>query len=97
MEPYQWDMFLDEHELPNDTVFGLMLTVAHKRGQSEALPAFMGLGIPHSDLGGWHFRDSLENILSGYSCTDVEVVPDRVVPRLKVQRDLSTDSGDASA
>lgn len=95
LEPYQWDLFLEELELPRDTVFGLLITCTPKQGHDESVPAFVGIGVPCSDLSGWHFRDSLENVFAAYHSSNVEEVPDRVVPRLKVRRDRKTD-GDGS-
>jgi len=91
LEPYQLDMFLEEFDLPDDYIFGLIITVAPKPWQIEARPSYVGIGIPTSDLKSWHFRDSLENLLAGYSNTELEIIPDRAVPKLKKLHDKKLD------
>lgn len=90
-------MFIEELNLPKDTTFGLIVTAAPKPWQDQARPSYVGIGIPTSDLSGWHFRDSLENLLAEYPSTGIEEIPDRAFPALRKQRRKKADDSGTSA
>ncbi len=97
LEPSQWDLFLEELEISTDTTFCLIVTVAPKKRQDESRPSYVGIGVPTPDLTGWHFRDSLENLLAAYPSIGVEEIPDRAVPTLKKRCDKKADDSGSSA
>ncbi len=65
---------------------------AHRRTGGSGLPAFVGLGIPRSDLSGWVILEPIRKLLGLYHDLETRIrapaeaeiiVKDRAFPRVK--------------
>jgi hypothetical protein len=73
----------------------MIVVTAHPRYGDPSIPAFIGLGIPRSDLSGWVVLEPIGKLLGRYHDLDTRLhipseapveaveVKDQAVPRLK--------------
>ena len=77
----------------------MIVVTAHKRYGDPSVPAFIGLGVPRSDLSSWIVLEPIHRMLG--LCHDRETkrrtppeapveVKDRALPRLRRPRDASS-------
>jgi len=70
----------------------MIVVTAHRRTGDPSIPAFVGLGIPRSDLSEWVVLEPIQALLARYHDLDTKIhtppepsvtVKDRAIPRLK--------------
>ncbi len=105
LSPVQLDLLIKVEEPPADGLCGMLVSTAYGRGGDPSVPAFVGLGIPRTDMSDWVQLESLTALIGRYhdletaarSLMEAPVeVKDNAVPKLK--RRASTTSpleGDA--
>jgi hypothetical protein len=96
LEPLQLDL-LQRATVPScDRLCGMLVITAHPRRGEPTIPAYVGLGIPNTDLSDWIRLIALTDLLALYHDADsaarkpVEAaveIKDVAVPRLKKQPD----------
>lgn len=91
LSPLQPDFYMEVTEPARDRLCAVLVVTAAKRG-NPSLPAWVGIGFPHHDLGSWVEIASVTNILALYHDVDSAArtpvaapveVRDIAVPRLK--------------
>ena len=93
LDPVQMDLFRQEAPRPpKDRLCGIIVVTAHRRYGDRSIPAFVGLGIPSSDLSEWVILEPIQKLLGRYHDLETNIhtpdeapitVKDRAVPRLK--------------
>lgn len=92
LEPLQDDLFQETSSPPSDKLCGIVIATAYKNYHDQTVPAFLGLGIPHSDLSDWMILEPIEKIIARYH--DIETaqhtqkeaaieIKDIAIPKLK--------------
>lgn len=92
LEGYNHDLFSPTlHMLPSSTLGILLLNINPKWTLDQDRMIDLQIGVPYSDLSGWHYRKSCSDIISRYadvSPPEDAVQPiDKAVVRLKVVLD----------
>ena len=96
LEPQQMDLFQEVKEPPADRLCAMLVVSAQNQSGDQELPAYVGIGVPHSDLSGWIFRMSISEILALYHDQDTEhspqhepqvIIKDKAFPVLKKKND----------
>lgn len=92
LDPLQLDLLRDVAAPPSDHLCGMIVVTAHQGQIDPSIPAFVGLGIPHSDLSEWVVLEPIHRLLALYNDLDTLIhtpreapveVKDQAVPRLK--------------
>jgi hypothetical protein len=79
LEGYTHDLFSPTlHMLPSSTLGILLLNVNPKANLDQDRMIDLQVGVPYSDLSGWHYRKSCSDLISRYS--DLPVPQDAVQP-----------------
>ena len=92
LDPIQLDLLRTVPMPSSERLCGMIVVTAHRQNGDASIPAFVGLGIPRSDLAEWVVLEPIQKLLACYH--DVETknhtppeapveVKDRAVPRLK--------------
>lgn len=92
LAPSQLDLFKETSPPIEDGLCGIIIATAQKKYHDQTVPAFLGLGIPHSDLSGWVILLSIDKIIAKYH--DIEtiqrtpkeatsIIKDIAIPKLK--------------
>lgn len=85
-EPDSADFFDPLPPKPASGLGCLIVTVHPHRSQNQGAPAAVMLGVPFSDLRGWHFLEPISKVLAAYHPAVEQVVPDLAIVRLKKKR-----------
>ncbi len=102
LDPIQLDLLRAVPRPPSGQLCGMIVVTAHKRYGDPSVPAFIGLGVPRSDLSNWVVLEPIQRMLGLYH--DLETtrhtppeapveVKDRAVPRLRRSPDGSSTLG----
>lgn len=92
LDPLQLNLLQAVRTPPTDQLCGMIIVTAYKRQGDPSVPAFVGLGIPRSDLSGWVILEPISRLLARYHDLEAKAhtlrvtavdVNDRAVPRLK--------------
>ena len=83
LSAHQLDLFKEELDLPDDTIFSLIVTVAPKPSDDQTRPLYVGVGIPDAELQSWLFTESISSMIAAYESSGDVIIPDRAVPRLR--------------
>jgi len=92
LDPLQLDLLRTVPVPSSDHLCGMIVVTANKRDGDPSIPAFVGIGIPRSDLSEWMILEPVHKLLGRYH--DLETkrhtpheapveVKDRALPRLK--------------
>ena len=92
LDPIQLDLLRAVPRPPTGQLCGMIVVTAHKRHADPSVPAFIGLGVPRSDLSNWIVLEPIHRMLG--LCHDRETkrhtppeapveLKDRAQPRLK--------------
>lgn len=92
LDPIQLDLLRAVPRPPSGQLCGMIVVTAHKRCGDLSVPAFIGLGVPRSDLSNWIVLEPIHRLLG--LCHDRETkrrtppeapveLKDRALPRLK--------------
>ena len=99
MDPIQPDLFRPTSSAVLTNQLTAMLIVVPRRYGDLSIPAWVGVGVPRSDLSGWIVRESIDKLLSRYAAVHIPPEPpaspkDNAFPRLRSgipKRRLSAD------
>ena len=92
LDPLQLDFLRAVPVSSLERLCGMIVVTAHKRIGDPSIPAFVGLGIPRSDLSEWVVLEPIQKLLGRYHDLETKIhtpaeapleVKDRAVPRLK--------------
>ena len=92
LDPIQLDLLRSVPMPSADQLCGMIVVTAHRRTGDPTIPAFVGLGIPRSDLSEWVFLEPIQKLLGRYHDLETKIhtppeapvtVKDRALPRLK--------------
>ncbi len=90
LEPTQLNLLRDTPRPSPDALCAMLVVTAHDVHPNSDAPAFVGMGIPSSDLSGWMVLEQIDRLLGRYHDASVSTGPgtpveikDRAVPRLK--------------
>lgn len=90
LDPLQLDLLRPTASPSSNKLCGMLVVTADKRDPS--VPAFVGLGIPRSDLSEWVVLEPINRLLGRYHDIETEIhtpreaaveIKDRAIPRLK--------------
>lgn len=92
LDPLQLDLLRPILAPSPDHLCGMVVVTANKRDGDASIPAFVGIGVPRSDLSEWVILEPIQKLLGRYH--DLETkrhtpreapveVKDRAMPRLK--------------
>lgn len=95
LDPVQLDLLRAVPRPPSGQLCGMIVVTAHRRCDDPSVPAFIGLGVPRSDLSNWIVLQPIHRMLG--LCHDRDTrrrtlpdapveVKDRALPRLKSAR-----------
>lgn len=97
LSPLQFDLLEETTEPSPDKLCGMLVVSAHKEGYGDpSVPAFVGIGIPTSDLSSWVALEPINKILALYHDMEAEQqapreatveIKDRAIPVLKKRPD----------
>jgi len=97
LSPLQYDLIDTTREPSRDKLCGMLVVSAYKgRNADLSMPAFIGLGIPSSDLSSWIVLEPINKILALYHDMETEKqtpreapieIKDRAMPVLKKRPD----------
>jgi len=92
LDPVQLDLLKETPPPSPDRLCGMVVVTANKRHGDSSVPAFVGVGIPRSDLSDWVVLEPINNVLALYHniaprthtpLAPVVEIKDRATPRLK--------------
>jgi hypothetical protein len=92
LDPQQLDLLRAVRMPTSERLCGMIVVTAHRRSGDPSIPAFVGLGIPRSDLSAWVVLVPVQSLLAHYHDRETKIhtpaeapveVKDRAVPRLK--------------
>ena len=97
LSPLQLNLLDETTEPSNDGLCAMLVVSAHKSQQGDpSIPAFIGIGVPSSDLSTWKVLKPINNILALYHDMETEKqapreafveIKDRAIPVLKKRPD----------
>ena len=97
LDPIQLDLLRVVPVPSSEQLLGMIVVTVHRRVGDPSVPAFIGLGIPRSDLSEWVVLEPLQKLVGRYHDLDTRnhmpteapvEVKDRAVPRLKKALDV---------
>ena len=92
LDPIQLDLLRTVPMPSSERLCGMIVVTAHRQNGDASIPAFVGLGIPRSDLAEWVVLEPIQKLLARYHDVETKTrtppeasveVKDRAVPRLK--------------
>ncbi len=92
LDPIQLDLLRTVPTPSSERLCGMIIVTANRRSDDPSIPAFVGLGIPRSDLSEWVALEPIQKLLARYHDLETKThtppeapveVKDRAVPRLK--------------
>ncbi|MCB2100783.1 MAG: hypothetical protein KDE22_07940 [Rhodobacterales bacterium] len=96
LNPIQLDLLKTVPMPSSEQLCGVIVVTAHRRNSDPSIPAFVGLGIPRSDLSEWVLLEPVHKLLARYHDLETKArtmpeapveVKDRAIPRLKKTSD----------
>jgi hypothetical protein len=96
LDPVQLDLLKTVDRPPADRLCGMIVITSHPRRGEPSLPAFVGLGIPRSDLSSWYSLLPVTELVGRYHDAETErrapreapiEIKDRAMPKLKKRSD----------
>ena len=92
LDPIQLDLLRPVPMPSSERLCGMIVVTAHRQNGDASIPAFVGLGIPRSDLAEWVVLEPIQKLLARYHDVETKThtppeapveVKDRAMPRLK--------------
>ena len=91
LDRFQYDLLREVTEPSSDQLCAMIVVTAYPHHYDPSIPAFVGLGVPRSDMSEWVVLEPIQNLLARYHDFDPKsptpsgtpVVEDRAVPVLK--------------
>jgi hypothetical protein len=84
-EPKNSDLFLPHQAPISDGLGCLFITVNPHSGEAQSVPASLIVGVPHTNLKGWHLFEPISEILAAYNPPQEIEVQDLAWVKLKKQ------------
>jgi len=85
LEPISLPLFGAAPVLPKDGLGCLIVTVNPPRYEPQSTPAAIMLGVPYTDLRGWHLLEPVASIIAAYHVAEDIKVPDLAWAKLKAR------------
>lgn len=85
LEPVNMSLFGPDQAYPSDGLGCLIVTVNPPRTDNQSLPAAILVGVPYTNLRGWHLLEPLSTILAAQNPAEQIDVPDLAWAKLKKQ------------
>lgn len=85
LEPANMSLFDQARPLPIDGLGCLLVTVNPHRLESQSVPAALMIGVPYTNLRGWHLFEPVSTILAAQNPAEEIGVPDLAWAKLKKQ------------
>ena len=82
-EPKTFDLFEQERSVPSDGLGVLLVTVHPGHGCDQSVPNHFAIGVPYSNLSGWHMFEPLSSLLAAYAPAQSQPAVDMAFPTLK--------------
>lgn len=82
-EPQTVDLFDQRRLAPSDGLGVLLVTVHPGQGKDQSVPSHFAIGVPYSNLKGWHMFEPLSSLLAAYAPAQVQQPVDMAFPTLK--------------
>lgn len=82
-EPSTLDLFDEPVERPLDGLGVLLVTVHPGKNQDQSVPSQFVVGVPYSNLKGWHLFEPFSSFLAAYNVAVTEDPVDMAFPTLK--------------
>lgn len=95
LSPLQLDLLRPVPPPSSDDLCGMIVVTSNKRHGDPSVPAFVGLGIPRSDLSDWVVLEPVSKLLARYHDAETKSrtpdeptveLQDRAIPRLKDEK-----------
>ncbi len=83
IEPHTPDFFDDNYKPPKEGLGILLVTVHPDNGHDQSVPSHFVIGVPYSNLKGWHLFEPLSSFLAAYAPQEDQSVVDLAFPKLK--------------
>lgn len=83
LEPRTGDLFAPEHAPAADGLGVLLITVHPDKGHDQSVPSHFAVGVPYSNLKGWHMFEPLSSLLAAYAPAQEQEPVDMAFPTLK--------------
>ncbi|WP_156038973.1 hypothetical protein [Chromobacterium haemolyticum] len=83
LEPMNMDLFSSSTQKPADGLGALVVTINPEREEAQTVPKDIYIGVPYTNLKGWHFFDSVSQVLAGFHGAVEMDVPDMAWVTLK--------------
>jgi len=83
LEPISLDLFNATASLPTDGLGVLIVTVHPPAGENQSVPKDFLVGIPYSNVKGWHLFEPVASVLAAYHAPVEIEVPDLAWVALK--------------
>lgn len=84
-EPQNNDLFLPTQAPVSDGLGCLFITVNPAPGEAQSVPSSLMIGVPHTNLKGWHLFEPISEILAAYNPAQEIKVQDLAWVKLKKQ------------
>ncbi|AMH06555.1 hypothetical protein [Achromobacter xylosoxidans] len=85
LEPLNNDLFNAPSERPTDGLGCLLVTVNPHYRDEQSVPAAIMVGVPYTNLRGWHLFEPISNVIAAYNPASEIEVPDLAWVKLKKQ------------
>lgn len=85
LEPQNCDLFSPMREAVTDGLGCLVVTVNPARSEPQSVPASIMIGVPYTNLKGWHLLEPVAQILAAYNPAQEIAVKDVAWVKLKRQ------------
>lgn len=85
LEPQNCDLFSPLADAVSDGLGCLVVTVNPARGEPQSVPAAIMIGVPYTNLKGWHLLEPVSQILAAYNPAQEIAVKDVAWVKLKRQ------------
>lgn len=85
LEPQNCDLFSPFANAVTDGLGCLVVTVNPARGEPQSVPASIMVGVPYTNLKGWHLLEPVSHILAAYNPAQEIAVKDIAWAKLKRQ------------
>lgn len=85
LEPINLDLFSPASPRPTEGLGCLVVTVNPSRAAEQSVPAAIMIGVPFSNLKGWHLFEPIEEVMAAANPAVEITVPDLAWVKLKKQ------------
>ncbi|PPD35844.1 MAG: hypothetical protein CTY19_02015 [Methylomonas sp.] len=85
LEPINLDLFTPVTKPTGDALGCLVITVNPPHHEGQSVPRNICIGVPYSNLKGWHLFEPVTEVLAAYNPANEIQVPDLAFAKLKIK------------